>query len=101
MSQPEVMRKEAEGFGAVVIGVIALVSPFLVGRLSGSPLWIFVAGVALSVAAVWLGISAARAPRGALGRRAGVVGIVLGILGSLFSALVAIVGWIVEHDTTL
>ena len=90
------------GDGSFVTGLLSLVSPFVTGRIFGySPLYVFVVGVVLSGASVWLAALAMRAPGGSRGRGTAAAGIVLAILGFVFCFLVWAIASTVLNDTIL
>ena len=100
--RPEVPETSIVGDGALIAGGITVLSPVVTGRLfESSPVWIFVVGVALGSAALWLSVRAVKAPKGSRGRGAGTAGIVLAIIGILFCTLVAIVRSTLNADTAL
>jgi hypothetical protein len=87
---------------SLMTGLLALLSPFVTARIfEYSPLYVFVVGVILCVASVWLAALAVRAPGGARGRGTAAAGIVLSILGFVFCLFVWAVASTVINDTTL
>jgi len=101
-ARPDFPDAEIHGAGSLLTGLLSLVSPFVTARLFvNSPLWVFVVGVILSIASLWLAALAFRAPGGSRGRGTGAAGIVLAILGFVFCLLVWAVASIVINDSIL
>ena len=65
------------------------------------PGWIFVVCAPSAAVAIWQGFLGAMAERKTRGRGLGITGIVLGVLGIVWAAFVAVIGTIIENDTTL
>jgi len=96
------MDRTGSGVLALSFALASILSPFVTASIfEHSPGWIFPVGAALAGVAIWLGIRAAMAERGTPGRGLGITGIVLGVFGIGWTAFIAIVGMIVESDTTL
>ena len=84
-SRPDFPNAPIHGDGSLVIGLLALLSPFVTGRIfTNSPVYVFVVGVILCIASIWLAALAVRAPGGARGRGTAAAGIGLSILGFAF-----------------
>jgi len=100
--RPDFPNAPIHGDGSLVIGVLALMSPFVTGRIfEDSPIYVFVIGVVLCIASFWLAALAVRAPGGSRGRGTAAAGIVLAILGFGFCLFVWAIGSLVLNDTTL
>jgi hypothetical protein len=102
LSRPDFPNAPIHGDWSLVIGLLALLSPFVTARIfEYSPLYVFVVGVILCVASFWLAALAVRAPGGSRGRGTAAAGIVLAILGFGFCLFVWAIGSLVLNDTTL
>jgi hypothetical protein len=93
------------GVAAISFALLSLVASFMTTPIFlHRPGWILVACAPPAAVAIWQGIVAAMGERKAHGRGLGITGIVLGVVGVVgifWSAFLAIVGTIVENDTTL
>jgi hypothetical protein len=90
------------GDGSLVVGLLALMSPFVTGRIfEDSPVYVFVVGVMLCIASFWLAALAVRAPGGSRGRGTAAAGIVLAILGLGFSLSIWAIISMLIHDSIL
>jgi hypothetical protein len=100
--RPDFPNAPIHGDGSLVIGLLALLSPFVTARIfEYSPLYVCVVGVILCIASFWLAALAVRAPGGSRGRGTAAAGIVLAILGFGFCLFVWAIGSLVLNDTTL
>jgi hypothetical protein len=91
-----------QGDGSLVTGLLALLSPFVTARIfEHSPLYVFVVGVLLFTASIWLAALAVRAPGGSRGRGTAAAGIVLATLGFAFCLFGWAIGSILVHDSIL
>ena len=101
-ARPDFPDAPIHGDGSLVIGLLALLSPFVTARIfEYSPLYVFVVGVILCIASFWLAALAVRAPGGSRGRGTAAAGIVLAILGFGFCLFAWTAISIVLNDTTL
>jgi hypothetical protein len=93
---------EIHGGGSLVIGLLALLSPFVTAPIfEHSPVYVFVVGVLLCTASIWLAALAMRAPGGSRGRGMAAAGIVLAILGFAFCLFGWAIGSMLIHDSIL
>lgn len=100
--RPDFPDAPIHGDGSLVTGLLALLSPFVTARIfEYSPVYVFVVGLLLCVASVWLAALAVRAPGGSRGRGTAAAGIVLSILGFVFSLFIWAVASMVLNDTAL
>jgi len=87
---------------SLAIGALSILSTFVTARLFGSrPLGIFVVGLVLGVASIWLAARAMHAPGGARGRGTAGFGIGLAIIGMGFSGFGAAIMSILNGDSIL
>ena len=100
--RPDFPNTPIHGDGSLIIGLLALLSPFVTARIfEDSPLYVFVVGVLLCIGSFWLATLAVRAPGGSRGRGTAAAGIVLAILGFGFCLFAWTAISIVLNDTTL
>ena len=101
-SRSDLPNAPIHGDGSLVIGLLALLSPFVTARIfEYSPLYVFVVGVILCIASFWLAALAVRAPAGSRGRGTAAAGIVLAILALAFSFFVWAIISTILNDTIL
>jgi hypothetical protein len=66
-----------------------------------SPLWIFVVGLVIGIASIWLAARAMHGPGGARGRGTAGFGIAFAFVGIAFSLFVWAIASIMANDTIL
>ena len=101
-SQPEVPDVALVGDLSLTTGVLSILSTFVSARLFESwPLGIFLVGLVLGVASIWLAARAMHGPGGARGRGTAGFGIALAIIGIAFAAFGGIITSILNNDSAL
>ena len=87
---------------SLTLGALSILSTFVTARLFESrPLWIFLVGLVIGIASIWLAARAMHAPGGARGRGTAGFGIALAIIGIGFSAFGAAITSILNNDSAL
>jgi hypothetical protein len=100
--RPNFPNAQMHGDGSLVFGLLALMSPFVTARIfEHAPLWVFVVGVILCIASVWLAALAVRAPGGSRGRGTAAAGIVLAILGFALCLFAWVIASTMLNDSLL
>ena len=99
-SDPEVPDVALLGDLSLAIGAISIFATFVTARLFESwPLGIFLVGLVLGVASIWLAACAMHAPGGTRGRGTAGFGIALAIIGMGFATFGAVITSILNSDT--
>ena len=97
---PDVPDVALVGDLSLMLGALSILSTFVSARLFESwPLGIFLVGLVLGVASIWLAARAMHGPGGARGRGTAGFGIALAIVGMAFSAFGAVITSILNSDT--
>jgi hypothetical protein len=99
---PEVPDVALVGDLSLTLGALWILSTFVTARLfESSPLGIFVVGLVIGIASIWLAARAMHGPGGARGRGTVGFGIALAIIGIAFSAFGAVITSILNKDSAL
>ena len=99
---PEVPDVALVGDLSLTIGALSILSTFVTARPFESwPLGIFLVGLVLGVASIWLAARAMHGPGGARGRGTAGFGIALAIIGVAFAAFGGIITSILNNDSAL
>jgi hypothetical protein len=98
--RPDVTDAVRVGYLSLVTGVLALVSTLVTAQLfESSPVWIFVVGAILGKVSLWFFARAVKAPGGSHGRGIAAAGMILAIIGILFSGFGAAIQSALNADT--
>ena len=101
-NDPDVPDVALVGDLSLAMGVLSILGTLVTARLFESwPLGIFLVGLVLGIASIWLAARAMHAPGGARGRGTAGFGIALAIIGMGFAAFGAAITSILIHDSIL
>ena len=99
-SRPDLRDLTLPGTAALVLSVLALLSPVVTGRVfEDSPLWIFLVGLVLGSASIAFAIRTLWAPKKTPGRGMAGIALAVSIVGILFCLFGAAIQSTLNADT--